>query len=65
MLQEARRKKIYLKEFCCYLDDKRLPIDDGRYHYFSSGGGGGGGDGFSDEGGMMVDHPPGRVPLLL
>ena len=33
MLRLARQKKLYLKEFCCYLDDKRLPIDDGRYHF--------------------------------
>ena len=32
MLKVARRKKLYLKEFCCYLNDKCLPIDDGRYH---------------------------------
>ena len=32
MLKVARGKKLYLKEFCCYLDDKRLPVDDGRYH---------------------------------
>ena len=33
MLRLARQKNLYLKEFCCYLDDKRLPIDDGRYHF--------------------------------
>ena len=29
----ARQKNLYLEEFCCYLDDKRLPIDDGQYHF--------------------------------
>lgn len=33
MLRLARQKNLYLKEFCCYLDDKRLPIDDGQYHF--------------------------------
>ena len=30
MLKMARRKNVYLEELCCYLDDKRLPIDDGQ-----------------------------------
>lgn len=31
MLQVAREKNIYQKDFCCYLDNNRLPIDDDVY----------------------------------
>ena len=30
MLDVARQKKVYTKDFCCYLDHTRLPIEDGR-----------------------------------
>lgn len=31
MLKVARMKNIYRKDYCCYLDQNRLPIDDDAY----------------------------------
>ncbi|XP_070179660.1 methyltransferase-like protein 27 isoform X2 [Littorina saxatilis] len=31
MLERARAKKVYRKEFCCYLNEKPLPIADNAY----------------------------------
>nr|KAG5707663.1 hypothetical protein BaRGS_031045 [Batillaria attramentaria] len=31
MLKIARQKNIYQKDYCCYLDNNRLPIDDDVY----------------------------------
>lgn len=30
MLKILREKNIYQKDFCCYLDHNRLPIEDGK-----------------------------------
>ncbi|KAK7483611.1 hypothetical protein BaRGS_00025164 [Batillaria attramentaria] len=43
MLEAARRKNVYTKEFCCYLDHDRLPIDDDTYDCAVSSGGCGNG----------------------
>ncbi|KAK7089814.1 methyltransferase-like protein 27 [Littorina saxatilis] len=46
LLEKARAKNIYRKEFCCYLNDKPLPIEDNTY------------DCAVLSGGMMEGHVP-------
>ncbi|KAK7498398.1 hypothetical protein BaRGS_00010352 [Batillaria attramentaria] len=42
MLKIARQKNIYQKDYCCYLDNNRLPIDDDVYDCAVISGGMGG-----------------------